>query len=56
MDTDALDEPLDVEICDGEVVLIAPGRPFGLSLTGRAALTTGEALSKAARLVLAERS
>lgn len=54
MDTEALDEPLSVEICDGEVVLIAPGRPFGVSLTGRAALRTGEALSEAAKLVLAD--
>lgn len=54
MNTEAFDEPLSVEMCDGEVVLTARGRPFGVSLTGHAALRTGEALSEAARLVLAD--
>ena len=52
MDTDALDKPLSVEICDGEVVLSVPDRPFGVSLTGRAALETCEALCQAAVAVL----
>jgi hypothetical protein len=54
MNTEAFDEPLEVKVCDGEVVLIARRRPFSVSLTARAALKTGEALSDAAKLVLAD--
>ncbi len=54
MDTDVLDKPLCVEICEGEVVLRAPDRPFGVSLTGQAALKTCEALCEAAASVLEE--
>jgi hypothetical protein len=52
MNTEAFDEPLSVEICDGEVMLIAKGRAFGISLTGSAALKTGEALAQAGKEVL----
>ena len=52
MDTDALDKPLCVEICEGEIVLSTPEGPFGVSLTGRAALETCEALCQAAAAVL----
>jgi hypothetical protein len=52
MNTEAFDEPLSVEICDGEVVLIAQGHPFGVSLRGSAAVKTGEALGKAGKQLL----
>ena len=54
MNTETFDEPLEVKICDGEVVMAAHGRPFSVALTARAALKTGQALSDAAKRVLAD--
>lgn len=48
-DTRAYEEPLAVEVCDGEVVLTTPNGPFGVSLTAAAAALTAEELAAAAR-------
>lgn len=51
-DTEAYEEPLAVQVCDGEVVLSTPNGPFGVSLTASAAARTAENLAEAARRAL----
>lgn len=45
----AYDEPLDVEICEGEVVVTAPRGAVAVSLTVEAAAETARRLEEAVR-------
>lgn len=47
--TDAYEQPLSVEVCEGEIVLRAVNGPFGISLTPAAAEKTAADLAAAAR-------
>jgi hypothetical protein len=51
-DTRAYDEPLTVEVFEGEIVLRASSGPFGVSLTASAALQTAERLGEAANAII----
>ena len=47
--TNAYEQPLSVEVWDGEVVLRAEAGPFAVSLTPDAAARTAEELAEAAQ-------
>lgn len=47
--THAYDRPLTIEVIDGEVVMLSPDGPLGISLTPDAAAQTAAALAAAAR-------
>lgn len=55
-DTKAYDEPLSVEICEGEIVVRAPSGPFGVSLTASAAGETADRLADAVRTLSGDRA
>jgi hypothetical protein len=52
--TKAYDQPLCVEICEGEIVIRARDGPLGISLTADAAAKTAEQLAAAASTVKAQ--
>jgi hypothetical protein len=52
MSTKAYDEPLSVEICEGEIVLTTKDGPVGISLTPSAAAKTAEQLATVAQIAL----
>jgi hypothetical protein len=54
MATDAYDQPLSVEVFDGEVVVRAATGPMAIALTPRAAAATAEQLAQAAERATAQ--